>query len=456
MALPELPQNIKAEKATLGALIANRDAIVMVASWLTPDLFYLEKHGQIYAAIQHLYLLRTPPDLRTVADELRKRGQLEGVGGAPYLSDLTESSITSYHVEYYAREVERVAVLRKLIRAGGTIASLGYDDTQDTETALGSATKTLADIRVKATQTGLVGMHSMVDREYARLERAANDDGAATLGVTTGLRDLDELTGGLADQDLIILAARPSVGKSSLMACMAYGVASGLARDVLIFSLEMSRDQLTQRLVSMRSGVDSSRIRTLRMNEADSRAFVQTLGDLAPIPIFIDDTPAVSVGYIRNAAYRHKAEHGRELVIFVDYLQLMTAPGEKIDNRVQVVSEISRGLKALAKELACPVVALSQLNRAVEGRHSHIPVLSDLRESGGLEQDADIVLMLYREEMYDKHTDRKGIAEVHIAKARNGPIGVVPLRFDSATTRFDTLTYRTPEDNHDRSTRYAD
>lgn len=439
---PELPQNIEAERATLGSLITNRDAIVMVTDWLTPDMFYLERHGQIYQAIQRLFNRRTPPDLRTVSDELKRTDLLDTIGGLEYLIGLSDAIVTSYHVEYYAREVERVAILRRLITAGTQIARLGYDQAQDADTALGSAQKALADISARMVRGGLVPLSDLVDREYVRLEKAANDGAGAIPGCRTGFLDLDELTGGLQDQDLIILAARPSVGKSALMACLARGAATVGERDSLIFSLEMSSEQLTQRLTSMESRVDSSRIRTLRMNEGDTGAFVSALGALASTTIAIDDTPAVSVSYVRTQAFRHQAAHGRPLIIFVDYLQLMTDPTQPIDNRVQLVSAISRDLKALAKEMRCPVVALSQLSRAVESRQSHVPMLSDLRESGGIEQDADVVLMLYREELYDRDTDKKGIAELYIAKHRNGPVGVVPLRFDNQTTRFETLTYR--------------
>jgi replicative DNA helicase len=440
---PELPQNIEAERATLGSLITNRDAIVMVTNWLTPDMFYLDRHGIVYHAIQRLFARRTPPDLRTISDELQRTDQLEAIGGLDYLLSLSESVVTSYHVEYYAREVERCAVLRRLITAGMGITRLGYDASQDADTALGSAQKALADISALSSRGGLVPLSDLVDREYARLEKAANDDASAMMGCRTGLADLDDLTGGLQDQDLIILAARPSVGKSALMACLARGAALYGERDSLIFSLEMSSDQLTQRLTAIQSGIDSYRIRTLRMNEDDTGAFITALGKLSEVQIAIDDTPAVSVSYVRTAAFRHQAAHGRPLVIFVDYLQLMTDPTQPSDNRVQVVSAISRDLKALAKELQCPVVALSQLSRGVESRQSHVPMLSDLRESGSIEQDADIVLFIYREELYDKETDKLGIAELHIAKHRNGPVGVVPLRFDKATTKFDNLTYRT-------------
>jgi replicative DNA helicase len=435
---PELPQNDEAERATLACLIVNRDAIALVHHWLTAELFYRDRHDLIYQAIHSLFSRRIPPDLRTVADELRRRDWLEQIGGLDYLLGLSEQLPTAYHVEYYAREVERCAVLRGLVGVSSKIAAIGYDDSLQTDQAIGDAQQALAAISTRASSAGLVSMSELIDREYTRLERAANGESSAA-GVRTGFRDLDELTGGLQDQDLIILAARPSVGKSALMLCLARGIAHYRDRDVLLFSLEMSKEQIIQRFEAMDSRVDSSRIRTLQMSEKDTEAFVAALLPLSQLPIEVDDTPGVSVGYVRSAAYRHQATHGRPLVIFVDYLQLMAAPGFKNDDRVGAVSAISRDLKTLAKELRCPVVALSQLSRAVESRQSHIPMLSDLRDSGGIEQDADIVMFIYREEMHEKETDKKGIAELHIAKHRNGPVGVVPLYFDAQTTRFGSL-----------------
>lgn len=436
---PELPQNIEAERATLGALLVNRDAIALIHHWFSADLLYLDRHRLIYTAIASLFARRTPPDLRTVTDELRRHDWLEEVGGVAYLATLSDGVVTSYHVEYYAREVERCAVLRRLIAAGGQIAAIGYDAGLQTDQALGDAQQALAALTLRSSRAGLVPLTDLLDHEYTRVERAANGERGAA-GVPSGFADLDALTGGFQDQDLIILAARPSVGKSALMACFARNAARANERDSLIFSLEMSNAQLTQRLAAMESRVDSSRIRALSLSERDAQDYVGALGGLASLPIAIDDTPAVTVGSVRNAAYRHQAAHNRPLIIFVDYLQLMTAPGYKPDDRVQIVSAISRDLKALAKEMQCPVVALSQLSRGVESRQSHVPLLSDLRESGGLEQDADVVLMLYRDEMYDRESDKKGIAELYIAKHRNGPIGVVLLRFDAQTTRFDNLS----------------
>lgn len=439
---PELPQNIEAERATLGSIIQNRDAIVSVASWLTPEMFYLERNAQIYAAMLHLFEQRTPPDFRLVCDELKRRDQLERAGGILYLSDLTDAVPTSYHIEYYAKEVSRCAALRALITAGGKIAAMGYNEADD-ERAYGSAYQAIAELTMKRPSGGLVSSPEAADREYARMARA--DAGQMpTGGARTGYRDIDEMFQGLNDTDLIIVAARPSVGKTSLLMGLAHGVAEhNPDRDVQIFSLEMSEEQLRYRRLSMLSRIDSSRIRTLRFSEAERGPYMDALMRMSEMPVYVDDKADASVAYIRAAAARHQAQHGRKLVIFVDYIQLMA--GKETENRVQEVSAISRGLKLLAKELQCPVIALSQLSRKLEERQSKIPLLSDLRESGSIEQDADIVMFIYRDELYDKDSDRKGIAELHIAKHRNGPIGVIPMRFDVATTTFSDLTGRTPE-----------
>jgi replicative DNA helicase len=435
---PELPYNLEAEQATLGALIANREAIVMIAPWFKAEMCYQERHQQIYTAILNLFNRRTPPDIRTVSDELTRTNLLDEVGGITYLADLTNAMGSSYHVEYYAREVERCAVNRQLIYAGGKIAAIGYQNGELDE-ALGSAQQELAKITSHSAAEGLMSFSTLADRQYEWLHSGI------VSGVPTHFRDLDEYTGGLHDSDFIILAARPSVGKTALLLGMGYNIAQDQERDVLIFSLEMSRDQLMQRAAAMEAGIDLMRLRMMKLNEAEADCYMATLGSLAALPVFVDDTGAQSSAAIRAKASRHLAQRGRPLIVCIDYLQLMSAPGVKADNRVEAVSSISRNLKALAKELNCPVVALSQLSRGVEGRQSHIPMLSDLRESGGIEQDADIVLFIYREELYDKDTDKKGIAELHIAKHRNGPLGVLPMRFDAATTKFSDLTYRTPE-----------
>jgi replicative DNA helicase len=858
MTHPELPHNLEAEKATLGSILLNREAIVAVAPWLMSEFFYMERHAQIYEAMLACYNARIPPDTRTVAEELRRRSRLDVVGGVAYLSDLVDTVPTSYHVEYYARIIERTALLRKLINAGGKIAALGYNEQDELEDTLDKAEQTLFDISQRRATQDFVPISQVIDNYYEQINYLQEHRGEV-VGVPTGFRDLDEITGGLQQSDLIILAARPSVGKCvaawtliddpvsgeritieecvrrklpsvhgidafgrvrpaligawidsgvkpcfrvrtwsgrtldvtgnhplltasgwrpvselapgqaiavpravpafgqredwslaqvrllayfiaegsltgsspaftntdpviiddftrtigelfptchirqhgisyavsrpgrggvpttnpvyawleqlglrgklarekrfpdcvwmwskrylaefvrALMSCdgsiyqvsgiprieftvasqhlaadlhhafvrfglvarlyqtkagawrvqmtdpdsvaryqreigwigekaarfadhpytlpqrlsnvghpppetwtlvrhelqrqglsfaelarssgetvktgkyagynphtqrsvprtrlaryadvlgnqalaqiaspdifwdpivaieplgehqvydltvpegsnfiaqdicahntsfvlsLAYNIALRNQRNVGIFSLEMSRDQLVQRLLAMDSRIDTHRLRTGHVGETELQVVMSSMARLAAVPIYIEDTPGQSIMEVRSKARRLQSQYGVDIII-IDYLQLMA--GKRSENRVQEVSEISRGLKALARELNVPVIALSQLSRAVEGRTSHVPMLSDLRESGSIEQDADIVMFIYREELYDKETDKKGIAELHIAKHRNGPIGVVPMRFDAATTRFDDLTYRTPE-----------
>jgi replicative DNA helicase len=441
MTHPELPQSIEAEKATLGSILLNREAIVAVAPWLLPDYFYMERHAQIYEAMLACYNARIPPDTRTVSEELRRRERLDAVGGIGYLSDLVDTVPTSYHVEYYARIIERTALLRKLIEAGGKIAGLGYNEQDELENTLDKAEQTLFEVSQRRSTQDFVPISQVIDQYYEQINYLQEHRGEV-VGVPSGFRDLDEITGGLQASDLISLAARPSVGKTSFVLSLGYNVATRHQRTVGIFSLEMSRDQLVQRLLSMDTRIDTHRLRTGHLNESDLQTVMEAMGRLADVPIYIEDTPGLSVMEVRSKARRLQSQVGVDLII-IDYLQLMA--GKRSDNRVQEVSEISRGLKALARELNVPVIALSQLSRAVEGRQSHVPMLSDLRESGSIEQDADIVMFIYREELYDANTDKKGIAELHIAKHRNGPIGVVPMRFEAATTRFDDLTYRSPD-----------
>jgi replicative DNA helicase len=430
------PANIDAERATLGALLLNREAIVAVAPWLRAEYFYLEKHDWIYRAMLSCYAARIPPDIRTVSEELRRRGRLEAVGGVVFLAELTDAVVTSYHVAYYGRIVERTALLRRLICIGGQIAALGFDEPEDADSAYAAAMQLLLGVRGHQT-ADLVPISEVVSSEFDAFHRGAL--GAAP----TGLRDLDELTGGLQRQDLIILAARPSVGKTGLALTIADHVADQ-GKTVAIFSLEMSREQCVQRLAAMRAPEDLHRVRLRQLKDAALDRYVGALGQVGDLPIWIDETPARTPMEIRLLVQRFRAEHGDVGLIVIDYLQLMAAP-RRDGNRVQEVSEISRSLKALAKETNCPVLALSQLSRAVEQRQSHVPLLSDLRESGGLEQDADIVVFIYREELYDRETDKKGIAELIVAKHRNGPVGVVAVRFEPSTTRFLDLTRRSPD-----------
>lgn len=438
MTHPELPQNIEAEKATIGSCLLNREAIVKAATLVQPSDFYLARHTDIYAAILDCYNRRVPPDVKTVLFALKTAGKAESVGGIPYLSELVDSVPTSYHVEHYAAQVKRTALLRAWITYGGKVASLGYGESDPSDVEA-KALVLMTDIGMRTQASGYLPIGTAANEMFGRMI-----DPESTLGgVPTGYRDYDELTGGLYRGDLTILAARPSVGKTSMALCVAVNVADagGL---VLVNSLEMTRDQLLQRLVAMRCRLD---LKDLRMNRlSDEDRTLQAVSDAfdwaSALPLEVDEARGVTVAHIRNNALRVRAERGPIALLVVDYLQLMGDTAKKNSNREQDVSAISRGLKNLAGELDCPVWALSQLSRAAEGQ---VPQLSHLRESGALEQDADNVVFIYREELYKPDTDKKGTAELIISKQRQGPLGMVTLRFDAPSTRFDTLTYRSPE-----------
>ena len=437
-----LPNDIDAERAVLGSILVNRDAMTAVAPLLQPGHFYLERHAQIYAAMLACYNRRIPPDTRMVADELRSAGHLDGIGGDLALFDLSDGIPTSYHAEHYAAIVSKHALFRAGIRAGERIAGLAHDAAEpeqfiaDAYSVLDAATARPAD-----DQGAAIGQ--IIEERYMAITDALTAGEQVQLGRSTGLRDLDELlAGGLHRSDLFILAARPGIGKSSLALTIARHVASE-DRRVEIFSLEMSRQQNLDRLIAMHTGLDLVSVRTLALNEDRLATYMAALGALAALPIHIEDAPALTLHDMRARVLRRAAALGHPALVVVDYLGLMSVPRAK--DRYHEVSEIARGLKNLAKELDVPILALSQLSRAVEGRQNHVPMLSDLRESGEIEQAADVVCFIYREEVYDRESDKKGIAELHIAKHRHGPLGVVPCRFDTNTTRFMDLSYKTME-----------
>jgi replicative DNA helicase len=435
------PHSIDAEFSVLGSLLIDRDAIIRVASFLKTDDFYRSGNGHIYQAILDLYNRREPPDFVTVVDELERRGLLENVGGISYLTELINSVPTAVHVEYYGRIVERTSTLRRLIHAGTEIANIGFDSGMDVEDALDRAEQHLFSVSQRRTARDFVSIGQVLENYFDKLDFIQQHRGEV-MGVPSGFADIDKLTGGLQRSDLIILAARPSIGKTSLQLGFAHNAAVRAGKTVAIFSLEMSAEQLVQRLLSMETGVDSQRLRMGYIDDAEWEQISRAFGRLAEANIFIDDTPGISVMELRSKARRLMAEHGLDFVI-VDYLQLMQ--GRRSENRVQEISDISRGLKGLARELDVPVLALSQLSRAVEARSDHHPMLSDLRESGSIEQDADIVMFIYREDAYDPDTDKKGIAEIIVAKHRNGPTDTVHLRFFDRTARFaDLELYREP------------
>jgi replicative DNA helicase len=432
-----IPADIEAEKSVLGSLLMNRDAIIAVAPWLSSAMFYLEAHGWIYEACLSCYNRRVPPDTRMVADELKRNGRLEDAGGYSYLSKLVDAVPTSYHVEHYARIVEHSAALRSLIIAGGKIAALGYDERTDVQETIANAHAllTTATARPSDDET-LIEMAKIVDMRFAQVSAGGSQ---AQLGIPTGLKDFDQQTGGLHKSDLIIIAARPGVGKSSLALTIAYNLAvAGHRLD--IFSLEMSKDQNLDRLIAMHTGINLLDARLLAMNDDGWARYMDALGFIHALPIAVDDQPALTLHDLRTRLLRRQATMGAPTLVIVDYLGLMRVP--KSRSRYDEVSEIARGLKNLAKEMNVPVLALCQMSRAVEERPGHLPMLSDLRESGELEQAADLVAFIYREEMHDSDTDKRGVARLIIAKHRHGALGTVPLHFDKSTTRFTDLSYR--------------
>ncbi len=383
-----VPFDLPSERAVLGAILLDRDAIVAVAPWLPPDYFYLEKHAMLYEAMLACYNRREPPDLATVAAELRRQERLDLVGGIAFLGEIVSEVPTAVHIEYYARAVEGSAVRRRLIEAGGKISAIGYDQTEDLEATLDKAEAQLFGVSQRRSTQDFVPIGQIVNQLFTQIESLQERRGEVA-GVATGYTDLDEITGGLQPSDLIILAARPSVGKTSLALSLAYNVALTGHHTVGVFSLEMSRDQLVQRILAMHTGIDMQRLRTGNLRGDELNLVFEGMGVLSELPIYIEDTPGLSITEVRSKARRLASETGVKLLM-IDYLQLMS--GRRSDNRVQEVSEISRGLKALAREINVPVIALSQLSRAVEGRQSHVPMLSDLRESGCLTGESLVYL----------------------------------------------------------------
>jgi len=433
------PQNMEAEQSVLGSLLIDRNAIVRIAPFLQAADFYRDAHGQIYTAILELHERREPADFVTLSDELERCGRLESIGGPAYLTSLINSVPTSIHVEHYAHIVERTAILRRLIEAAGKIAGLAYEEAEEVDVVVDRAEQILFDVSQRRVSRSLVPIKRLLTQYYDRIEYLQQHPGEM-VGLPTGFIDLDKLLGGLQRSDLIIVAGRPGMGKSSLALTMAHNVALKHNAVVALFSLEMSGEQLVQRLIAGETGISSQRLRVGDIRDVEWDKFVQAAGTLAETTIFIDDTPSPSPVELRTKCRRLAAEYGLDLII-VDYMQLMRS-GTRGENRVQEVSRISRSLKGLGRELNVPVVAVSQLSRAIESRQDKRPVLSDLRESGSIEQDADVVMFIYRDEQYEPGTDRKSIVDILVAKHRNGPTGQVSLRFVPDQTKFvDLATY---------------
>jgi len=437
MANPKIPpQNLEAEASLLGSILLDADALVRVADVIDAADFYENRHRLIFESILHLYEKRRPIDVLTLSNRLREEQLLEDIGGAAYLTELVNGVPTASHAGFYAEIIHKTGTLRRLIKASGEITALGYDEATEISEILEQAEQRLFQVSQQNIKQDIAGISEILDASFERLDELHRNKGTLR-GVSTGFKSLDAKLSGLQKSDMIVLAARPAMGKTTLALNMAHHIASKDKKPVLVFSLEMSKEQLVDRLLAAESGIDSMKLRTGNLTDADFAKLGEAMGVLSEAPIYIDDTPGITALEMRTKARREQHKHSLGLIV-IDYLQLMSG-GSKSDGRVQEISEISRGIKALARELDVPVIALSQLSRSVESRHPQIPQLSDLRESGSIEQDADLVMFLYREDYYNPETERKHIADLFISKHRNGPTGQVEMYFHPELLKFRSI-----------------
>jgi replicative DNA helicase len=434
------PQNIDAEQSVLGAILIDNSALMSTLELLSYEDFYREAHRKIFIGMTDLFDRSEPIDIVTLTDHLRKKNDLDAIGGPQYLTSLAMTIPTAANVRYHSKIVREKAMLRGLLRSVTDIARSVYDGEFDAEELIDYAEKTVFDLSDKRIKVSFSSLKDVIKDSFQMIEQLYDKKEMVT-GVPTGFAQIDELTTGLQKSDLIIIGGRPSMGKTAFSLNIAQHVGVHMKEPVAIFSLEMSKEQLAFRMLCSEAMVDSNSIRKGFIKKEDWHRLTNAAGNLAAAPIFIDDSAGMTVLEMRAKARRLKAEHGLSLVV-VDYLQLMRGRGNA-ERREQEISEISRSLKALAKELRVPVIALSQLNRGVESRTEKKPTLADLRESGAIEQDADVIIFLYRDEVYNKkREDNKGKAEIIIAKQRNGPTGEIPLTFMSHCTRFENYTDR--------------
>lgn len=431
-----LPHSIEAEQSVIGSMIMDREAIVVAAGILHSEDFYGKQYGIVFEAMVELNDEGKPVDLITLQDRLKEKDVPPEVSSLEFVRDLITAVPTSANIKYYANIVAEKAILRRLIRINEEIANTCYVGKESLETILEDTEKKVFDLVQRKGSNEYVPIREVVMNAMNRIEIASKNKGVVT-GIPTGFIDLDYRTAGMQPSDLILVAARPSMGKTAFVLNIAQYVAFKQNKTAAIFSLEMSKEQLVNRLFSLESKVDSQHIRTGNLSDAEWEKLIESAGIIGKSNLIIDDTPGISISELRSKCRKYKLEHNLELVI-IDYLQLMSGSGRS-DSRQQEISDISRSLKALARELSVPVIALSQLSRAVEQRPDHRPMLSDLRESGAIEQDADVVMFIYRDDYYNKDTDMKGVAEIIIAKQRNGPIGTVNLAWLPDFTKFANI-----------------
>ena len=434
------PHSIEAEESVIGGVLLDNEAFDRIADVVKPEDFYVERHARILSAMASLSEAAMPMDAVTIAERLRQRGDLERIGGVAFLLELSERVPTAANVEHYARIVKEKATIRRLIRASTEIIDRAYDTSVETDDYVDRAEQSIFEISEQSRHAGPVRVSGLVLESLAKIDRLIERKSTIT-GVATGFEDLDRMTAGFQPSDLIIVAGRPSMGKTAFCLNIASNVALHANTGVAVFSLEMSADQLVMRMLCSLAQLDLARVRVGHIQDREYKKIAQAVGQLGEASIYIDDTPALSVMELRARARRLRRDPAANLgLIVVDYLQLMRGRGE--DSREQEISNISRSLKALAKELSLPIIALSQLNRQVELRADKKPVMADLRESGAIEQDADVIAFIYRDEVYHPDSADQGIAEIIIAKQRNGPIGNVRLSFQKQFALFSSLSHR--------------
>ena len=432
-----LPHSMEAEQSVIGSMIMDREAIIVASEIVLGDDFYNKQYGVVFDTMVELNDEGKPVDLVTLQDRLKEKDVPPEVSSLEFIRDLITAVPTSANIKHYANIVAEKATLRRLIRINEEIANTCYVGKESLEDILSDTEKRIFDLVQRRNTGEFVPIRQIVMNAMDSIEKASHNKGNVT-GVATGFLDLDYRTAGMQPSDLILVAARPSMGKTAFVLNIAQYVAFKQAKTVAIFSLEMSKEQLVNRLFSMESKVDSQHLRTGNLSDVEWEKLIESAGAIGKSNLIRDDTPGISISELRSKCRKYKLEHNLEMII-IDYLQLMSGSGRSTDSRQQEISDISRSLKALARELHVPVIALSQLSRAVEQRPDHRPMLSDLRESGAIEQDADVVMFIYRDDYYNKDTEKKGIAEIIIAKQRNGPIGTVELVWLPDFTKFANL-----------------